>query len=200
MSMTMTQKIIAAHCGKDSVKAGEIVLAQVDMVLGNDITAPVAINEFEKAGCQEVFHKEKVALVLDHFVPNKDIKAAEQSKKVRDFASKHGVVNFFDVGETGVEHALLPEKGLVTAGDLIIGADSHTCTYGALGAFSTGVGSTDMAAAMASGKVWLRVPEAIKVELKGHFQPHVTRKELILHLIGMIGVDGALYQSQEFVV
>lgn len=199
MSMTMTQKIIAAHCGKDSVKAGEIVLAKVDMVLGNDITAPVAINEFEKAGCREVFHKEKVALVLDHFVPNKDIKAAEQSKKVRDFASKHGVVNFFDVGETGVEHALLPEKGLVTAGDLIIGADSHTCTYGALGAFSTGVGSTDMAAAMASGKVWLRVPEAIKVELKGQFQPHVSGKDLILHLIGMIGVDGALYQSLEFV-
>ena len=199
MSMTMTQKIIAAHCGKDSVNAGEIVLAQVDMVLGNDITAPVAINEIEKAGCQEVFHKEKVALVLDHFVPNKDIKAAEQSKKVRDFASKHGVVNFFDVGETGVEHALLPEKGLVTAGDLIIGADSHTCTYGALGAFSTGVGSTDMAAAMASGKVWLRVPEAIKVELKGQFQPHVSGKDLILHLIGMIGVDGALYQSLEFV-
>ena len=199
MSMTMTQKIIAAHCGKDSVKAGEIVLAQVDMVLGNDITAPVAINEFEKAGCREVFHKNKVALVLDHFVPNKDIKAAEQSKKVRDFASKHGVVNFFDVGETGVEHALLPEKGLVTAGDLIIGADSHTCTYGALGAFSTGVGSTDMAAAMASGKVWLRVPEAIKVELKGQFQPHVSGKDLILHLIGMIGVDGALYQSLEFV-
>ncbi len=199
MSMTMTQKIIAAHCGKDSVNAGEIVLAQVDMVLGNDITAPVAISEFEKAGCREVFHKEKVALVLDHFVPNKDIKAAEQSKKVRDFASKHGVVNFFDVGETGVEHALLPEKGLVTAGDLIIGADSHTCTYGALGAFSTGVGSTDMAAAMASGKVWLRVPEAIKVELKGQFQPHVSGKDLILHLIGMIGVDGALYQSLEFV-
>ncbi len=199
MSMTMTQKIIAAHCGKDTVTPGEIVLANVDMVLGNDITAPVAINEFEKANCQEVFNKEKIALVLDHFTPNKDIKAAEQSKKVREFAWKHGIVNFFDVGQAGVEHALLPEKGLVTAGDLVIGADSHTCTYGALGAFSTGVGSTDMAAAMASGKVWLRVPEAIKVELKGKFQPHVSGKDLILHLIGMIGVDGALYQSLEFV-
>ncbi len=199
MSMTMTQKIIAAHCGKDSVVAGEIVLADLDMVLGNDITAPVAINEFEKAGCRRVYDKEKVALVLDHFTPNKDIKAAEQSKKVREFARKYGIVNFFDVGQAGVEHALLPEKGLVTAGDLVIGADSHTCTYGALGAFSTGVGSTDMAAAMASGKAWLRVPEAIKVVLKGKFQPHVSGKDLILHLIGQIGVDGALYQSLEFV-
>jgi 3-isopropylmalate/(R)-2-methylmalate dehydratase large subunit len=195
----MTQKIIAAHCGKDFVVAGEIVLADLDMVLGNDITAPVAINEFEKAGCRGVYNKEKIALVLDHFTPNKDIKAAEQSKMVREYAWKYGIVNFFDVGQAGVEHALLPEKGLVTAGDLVIGADSHTCTYGALGAFSTGVGSTDMAAAMASGKAWLRVPEAIKVVLKGKFQPNVSGKDLILHLIGQIGVDGALYQSLEFV-
>jgi 3-isopropylmalate/(R)-2-methylmalate dehydratase large subunit len=199
MSMTMTQKIIAAHCDKDTVIPGEIILANVDMVLGNDITAPVAINEFEKAGCNEVFDKEKIALVLDHFTPNKDIKAAEQCKKVREFAWKHDIVNFFDVGQAGVEHALLPEKGMVTAGDLVIGADSHTCTYGALGAFSTGVGSTDMAAAMASGKAWLRVPEAIRVILKGKFTPYVSGKDLILHIIGKIGVDGALYQSLEFV-
>lgn len=199
MSMTMTQKIIAAHCGKETVTPGEIVLANTDLVLGNDITAPVAVNEFEKANCANVFDKSKVVLVLDHFVPNKDIKAAEQSKQIREFARKHDIENFFDVGQTGVEHALLPEKGLVTAGDLVIGADSHTCTYGALGALSTGVGSTDMAAAMASGKVWLRVPEAIKVLLHGAFRPYVSGKDVILHLIGMIGVDGALYQSLEFV-
>ena len=199
MSMTMTQKIIAAHCGKETVTPGEIVLANTDLVLGNDITAPVAVNEFEKAACDKVFDKSKVVLVLDHFVPNKDIKAAEQSKQIREFARRHDIEHFFDVGQTGVEHALLPEKGLVTAGDLVIGADSHTCTYGALGAFSTGVGSTDMAAAMASGKVWLRVPEAIKVVLHGAFKKYVSGKDVVLHLIGMIGVDGALYQSLEFV-
>jgi 3-isopropylmalate/(R)-2-methylmalate dehydratase large subunit len=198
MSMTMTQKIIAAHAGKDKVKAGEIVLAATDLVLGNDITAPVAIRVFEEAGRNSVFDRNKIALVLDHFTPNKDIKAAEQSKLVREFAGKYAIKHFYDVGQAGVEHALLPEKGLVTAGDLIIGADSHTCTYGALGAFSTGVGSTDMAAAMASGKVWLRVPEAIKVVLKGSFQQNVSGKDLILHLIGLIGVDGALYRSLEF--
>ncbi len=199
MGMTMTQKILAAHCGKEQVTAGEIVLANVDLVLGNDITAPVAINEFEKAGCDCVFCETKVALVLDHFAPNKDIKAAEQSKKVREFAGKHEITNFFDVGEMGVEHALLPEKGLVTAGDLVIGADSHTCTYGALGAFSTGVGSTDMAVGMATGKAWLRVPEAIRVTLTGELPQYVGGKDVILHIIGMIGVDGALYQSLEFV-
>ncbi len=197
--MTMTQKILAAHCGKDAVTAGEIVLANVDLVLGNDITSPVAINEFEKAGCEGVFCERKVALVLDHFTPNKDIKAAEQSKKVREFADKHEIVNFFDVGEMGVEHALLPEKGLVTAGDLVIGADSHTCTYGALGAFSTGVGSTDMAVGMAIGKAWLRAPEAIRVTLTGELPRYAGGKDLILHIIGKIGVDGALYQSLEFV-
>jgi 3-isopropylmalate/(R)-2-methylmalate dehydratase large subunit len=199
MGMTMTQKILAAHCGRDQVTAGEIVLAGVDMVLGNDITSPVAINEFEKGGCDCVFCETKIALVLDHFTPNKDIKAAEQSRKVRQFADKHGIANFFDVGEMGVEHALLPEKGLVTAGDLVIGADSHTCTYGALGAFSTGVGSTDMAVGMATGKAWLRVPEAIRVTLTGALPKHVGGKDVILHIIGMIGVDGALYQSLEFV-
>ena len=199
MGMTMTQKILAAHCGKDQVTAGEIVLANVDLVLGNDITSPVAINEFEKGGCDCVFCETKIALVLDHFTPNKDIKAAEQSRKVRQFADKHGIVNFFDVGEMGVEHALLPEKGLVTAGDLVIGADSHTCTYGALGAFSTGVGSTDMAVGMATGKAWLRIPEAIRVTLTGALPKYVGGKDVILHIIGMIGVDGALYQSLEFV-
>ena len=199
MGMTMTQKILAAHCGRTDVTAGEIVLASVDLVLGNDITAPVAINEFEKGGCACVFDDQKIALVLDHFTPNKDIKAAEQSRKVRQFAGKHGIANFFDVGEMGVEHALLPEKGLVTAGDLVIGADSHTCTYGALGAFSTGVGSTDMAVGMATGKAWLRVPEAIRVTLTGVLPKYVGGKDVILHIIGLIGVDGALYQSLEFV-
>ncbi|HHX21609.1 MAG TPA: 3-isopropylmalate dehydratase large subunit [Clostridiales bacterium] len=196
--MTMTQKIIAAHCGKDSVVADEIVLAQVDMVLANDVTAPVAINEFRKLSNPVVFDREKIALVLDHFTPNKDIKAAEQSKLVREFAGEHNIHHFYDVGEAGVEHALLPEKGMVTAGDLVIGADSHTCTYGALGAFSTGVGSTDAAVAMASGKVWLRVPRAISVVLKGKLPQYVSGKDVILHLIGMLGVDGALYQSLEF--
>jgi 3-isopropylmalate/(R)-2-methylmalate dehydratase large subunit len=198
MGMTMTQKILAAHCGKDGVTAGEIVLASVDLVLGNDITSPVAINEFEKAGCDCVFCDSRIALVLDHFTPNKDIKAAEQSKKVREFADRHGIINFFDVGEMGVEHALLPEKGLVTAGDLVIGADSHTCTYGALGAFSTGVGSTDMAVGMATGKAWLRAPEAIRVTLTGKLPKYVGGKDVILSIIGLIGVDGALYQSLEF--
>ena len=198
MSMTMTQKIIAAHSGNKEVVAGEIVMANADVVLGNDITAPVAIFEFEKAGCGEVFDRDKVVLVLDHFVPNKDIKSAEQCKLIRDFASDKGVKNFFDVGEMGIEHALLPEKGLVVAGDLVIGADSHTCTYGALGAFSTGVGSTDLAAGMATGKVWLKVPQAIKFNLTGKLNKHISGKDVILHIIGLIGVDGALYQSMEY--
>ena len=198
MGMTMTQKILAAHCGREYVRAGDIIMADCDMVLGNDITAPVAINEFHKTGKTRVFDREKIALVLDHFVPNKDIKSAQNSKKVRDFALEMGIVNFFDVGNMGIEHALLPEKGLVTAGDLVIGADSHTCTYGALGAFSTGVGSTDMAAAMAIGKVWLKVPAAIRFDLSGKLNKYVTGKDLILHIIGMIGVDGALYRSMEF--
>jgi 3-isopropylmalate/(R)-2-methylmalate dehydratase large subunit len=199
MGMTMTQKIVAAHCGEESVKAGQIVLADLDLVLANDITAPVAINEFNKAGCESVYDKNKVVFVLDHFVPNKDIKAAEHSKQIRDFSREKGIVNFFDVGEMGIEHALLPEKGMVIPGDLVIGADSHTCTYGALGAFSTGVGSTDMAAGMATGKVWLKVPPAIKFNLTGEFQDNVYGKDLILHIIGLIGVDGALYKSMEFV-
>ena len=199
MGMTMTQKIIAAHCGEESVKAGQIVLADLYLVLANDITAPVAINEFNKAGCESVYDKNKVVFVLDHFVPNKDIKAAEHSKQIRDFSREKGIVNFFDVGEMGIEHALLPEKGMVIPGDLVIGADSHTCTYGALGAFSTGVGSTDMAAGMATGKVWLKVPPAIKFNLTGEFQDNVYGKDLILHIIGLIGVDGALYKSMEFV-
>ena len=198
MGMTMTQKILAAHCGREYVRAGDIIMADCDMVLGNDITAPVAINEFHKTGKTRVFDREKIALVLDHFVPNKDIKSAQNSKKVRDFAGEMGIVNFFDVGNMGIEHALLPEKGLVTAGDLVIGADSHTCTYGALGAFSTGVGSTDMAPAMAIGKVWLKVPAAIRFDLSGKLGRYVTGKDLILHIIGMIGVDGALYRSMEF--
>ena len=198
MSMTMTQKILAAHCGKDKLQAGEMILADTDLVLGNDITAPVAINEFQKAGCDCVFDCGKIALVMDHFTPNKDIKAAEQTKKVREFAAEKNIPNFFDVGEMGVEHALLPERGMVTAGDLVIGADSHTCTYGALGAFSTGVGSTDMAAAMAYGKVWLRVPEAISVVLTGKLRKYVSGKDIVLHLIREIGVDGALYESLEF--
>jgi len=196
--MTMTQKILAAHCGLDTVTAGQLIEANLDMVLGNDITSPVAINEFEKAGLDSVFSKEKIALVMDHFTPNKDIKAAEQCKQVRDFAHRHGIVHFYDVGEMGIEHALLPEKGLVKAGDCIIGADSHTCTYGALGAFSTGVGSTDMAAGMASGKAWFKVPGAIKIYLTGKLNKNISGKDLILHIIGEIGVDGALYKSMEF--
>ena len=198
MGMTMTQKILAAHCGKERVVAGEIIMAELDLVLGNDITAPVAVGEFSKAGKQEVFDKSKIALVMDHFTPNKDIKAAEQCKRVREFAWEKGIVHFYDVGEMGVEHALLPEKGLVVPGDLVIGADSHTCTYGALGSFSTGVGSTDMAAGMATGKVWLKVPSALKFNLTGKLKKWVGGKDLILHIIGMIGVDGALYKSMEF--
>ena len=198
MGMTMTQKILAAHCGEETVKAGQIIMADLDLVLGNDITTPVAINEFNKAGCDCVYDKNKVVFVMDHFVPNKDIKAAEQSKQIREFAGEKGVVNFFDVGEMGVEHALLPEKGMVIAGDVVIGADSHTCTYGALGAFSTGVGSTDMAAGMATGKVWLKVPSAIKFNLTGKLQKNVWGKDVILHILGLIGVDGALYKSMEF--
>lgn len=198
MGMTMTQKILAAHCGKESVTAGEIIMADLDLVLGNDITSPVAVSEFRKAGNPEVFDKEKIALVMDHFTPNKDIKAAEQCKRVREFAWEKGIVHFFDVGDMGVEHALLPEKGLVVPGDLVIGADSHTCTYGALGSFSTGGGSTDMAAGMATGKAWFKVPAALKFNLTGKFKKWVSGKDLILHIIGMIGVDGALYKSMEF--
>ena len=196
--MTMTQKILAAACGLDRVTPGQLIEARLDMVLGNDITAPVAINEFEKAGISSVFSKEKITLVMDHFTPCKDIKSAEQCKQVREFAKKHEIVNFFDVGCMGIEHALLPEKGLVKAGDCIIGADSHTCTYGALGAFSTGVGSTDMAAGMAVGKAWFKVPEAIKVNLTGRLGANISGKDVVLHLIGKIGVDGALYKSLEF--
>jgi 3-isopropylmalate/(R)-2-methylmalate dehydratase large subunit len=196
--MTMTQKILAAHSGLDKVCSGQLIEADLDMVLGNDITAPVAINEMEKASLSEIFSKDKIALVMDHFTPNKDIKAAQQCKQVREFARRHGIVNFFDVGEMGIEHALLPEKGIVKAGDCIIGADSHTCTYGALGAFSTGVGSTDMAAGMATGKAWFKVPEAIKFNLTGKFNPNISGKDLILFIIGKIGVDGALYKSMEF--
>jgi 3-isopropylmalate/(R)-2-methylmalate dehydratase large subunit len=198
MGMTMTQKILAAHAGLDTVEAGQLIEANLDLVLGNDITSPVAINEFEKCGAASIFHKDKIALVLDHFVPNKDIKAAQQCKQVRDFADKYDIKNFFDVGQMGIEHALLPEKGLVGPGDCVIGADSHTCTYGALGAFSTGVGSTDMAAGMISGKAWFKVPSAIQVVLKNKKQGYVSGKDVILHLIGLIGVDGALYQSLEF--
>ena len=198
MGMTMTQKILAAHCGEITLHAGDMILAELDMVLGNDITAPVAINEYRKAGCGQVFAGDKIALVMDHFTPNKDIKAAEQTKQVRAFAREQGITNYFDVGRVGIEHVLLPERGMVTAGDLVLGADSHTCTYGALGAFSTGVGSTDMAAAMASGKAWFRVPEAISVVLRGKPGPWVSGKDVVLHLIGLIGVDGALYQSLEF--
>lgn len=198
MGMTMTQKILASHAGLDSVEAGELINCRLDMVLGNDITAPVAINEFEKAGFNGVFDKEKISLVMDHFTPNKDIKSAEHCKKCRDFAGRFGIVNYYDVGEMGVEHALLPEKGLVASGDCVIGADSHTCTYGALGAFSTGVGSTDMAAGMATGTAWFKVPAAIKFNLTGKLNEYVMGKDVILHIIGMIGVDGALYKSMEF--
>ena len=198
MGMTMTQKILASHCGQPSVKAGQLINAKLDVVLGNDITTPVAINEFEKAGFDSVFDKGKINIVLDHFVPNKDIKSAQQSKRCRDFANKYDILNFFDVGSMGIEHALLPEQGIVTAGDCIIGADSHTCTYGAVGAFSTGVGSTDMAAAMATGEAWFKVPAAIKVELKGKLHAPTSGKDVILHLIGLIGVSGALYKSLEF--
>ena len=198
MGMTMTQKILAAHAGLEKVEAGQLINARLDEVLGNDITTPVAINEFKKAGFDRVFDNTRINIVLDHFVPNKDIKAAQQSKQCRDFANQYGIVNFFDVGEMGIEHALLPEKGIVTAGDCIIGADSHTCTYGAVGAFSTGVGSTDMAAGMATGQCWFKVPAAIRIVLTGKLQPMVSGKDLILHIIGNIGVDGELYKSMEF--
>ena len=198
MGMTMTQKILAKHAGLDTVEVGQLIEARVDMVLGNDITTPVAITEFEKAGFTRVFDRDKISIVLDHYTPCKDIKSAELCLQARNFAHKHQITNFFDVGQMGVEHALLPEKGLCAPGEIIVGADSHTCTYGALGAFSTGIGSTDMAAAMATGLLWFKVPAAIKVVLKGKLQPMVSGKDVILHLIGRIGVDGALYQSLEF--
>jgi len=198
MGMTMTQKILAAHAGLDTVVPGQLISAKLDMVLGNDITTPVAINEFSKAGFDGVFDKDRVAIVLDHFVPNKDIKAAEQSRQCREFACSHCVSHFYDVGKMGIEHALLPEQGVVTAGDCIIGADSHTCTYGALGAFSTGVGSTDMAAGMATGTAWFKVPSAIRFDLTGKLPAGCSGKDVILTIIGMIGVDGALYRSMEF--
>ncbi len=198
MAMTMTQKILAAHAGLDEVKAGQLVLVNLDRVLGNDITSPVAIREFDRMGFDSVYDKDKVTMVMDHFAPNKDIKAAVQCKMCRDFCNEKEVTHFYDVGRMGIEHALLPEKGLVVAGDVVIGADSHTCTYGALGAFSTGVGSTDMAAGMAIGKVWLKVPSAIRFVLKGTLNPYVSGKDVILHIIGKIGVDGALYKSMEF--
>ena len=199
MGMTMTQKILAAHAGLESVQAGQLIEADLDLVLGNDITSPVAIHEMEKMQAEGVFDRDKIALVLDHFVPNKDIKSAQHCKCVREFACKHEITNYFDVGEMGIEHALLPEKGLTVAGDVIIGADSHTCTYGALGAFSTGVGSTDMAAGMATGKAWFKVPSAIKFNLVNRPAKWISGKDIILHIIGMIGVDGALYKSMEFV-
>lgn len=198
MGMTMTQKILAVHAGLEKVVPGQLIEADLDLVLGNDITAPVAIKEFDKTGLDKVFDKSKVALVPDHFTPNKDIKAAEQCKMMREFACRMEVENYFEVGEMGIEHCLIPEKGLAVPGDLIIGADSHTCTYGALGAFSTGVGSTDMAAGMATGKCWFRVPSALKFVLKGKPRGWVSGKDVILHIIGMIGVDGALYKSMEF--
>lgn len=199
MGMTMTQKILAAHAGLEKVVAGQLIEADLDLVLGNDVTAPVAIHEMEKMTIKKVFDKDKIALVPDHFTPNKDIKSAEHCKCVRQFAEDQDITNYFEIGEMGIEHALLPEKGLVVAGDVVIGADSHTCTYGALGAFSTGVGSTDMAAGMATGKAWFKVPSALKFNLKGKPSKWVSGKDVILHIIGMIGVDGALYKSMEFV-
>ncbi len=198
MGMTMTQKILAAHAGRDSVKAGELIEAKLDLVLGNDVTTPVAVDVFDKAGFTRVFDKDRIAIVLDHYTPCKDIKSAQLCKTARDFARRFDITHFYDVGQVGIEHALLPEKGIVGPGELIIGADSHTCTYGALGAFSTGVGSTDMAAGMAAGENWFKVPSAIKVVLTGKLRPWVSGKDVILHLIGMIGVDGALYKSLEF--
>lgn len=199
MGMTMTQKILAAHAGLETVTAGQLIEAALDLVLGNDITSPVAIHEMDKMKVKGVFHRDKIALVMDHFIPNKDIKSAQHCKCVREFACKHEITNYFDVGEMGIEHALLPEKGLTVAGEVVIGADSHTCTYGALGAFSTGVGSTDMAAGMATGKAWFKVPSAIKFNIIGKPGKWVSGKDVILHIIGMIGVDGALYKSMEFV-
>lgn len=198
MGMTMTQKILAAHAGLDHVVAGQLIEAKLDMVLGNDVTSPVAINEMNKFGKDGVFDKTRIALVMDHFTPNKDIQSAQNCKQVRTFARAHGITHYFDVGNMGIEHALLPEQGIVACGDCVIGADSHTCTYGALGAFSTGVGSTDMAAGMVTGKAWFKVPSAIKVEITGKKAPFISGKDVVLHLIGEIGVDGALYQSLEF--
>lgn len=198
MNMTMTQKILAAHAGVDCVRAGEFVSARLDLVLGNDVTAPVAINEFKRLEQDHVFDKSKIALVPDHFTPNKDIQSAEHCRQMRCFAQDMAIEHYFEIGEMGIEHALIPEKGLVVPGDAVIGADSHTCTYGALGAFSTGIGSTDMAAAMATGKCWFRVPEAQQFVLKGTLPKHVSGKDLILHIIGTLGVDGARYQSMEF--
>ena len=198
MAMTMTQKILARHAGLASVRPGQLIQAKLDLVMGNDITSPVAINEFEANGFTKVFDKSRIAMIMDHFAPNKDIKAATQCKQCRTFARKFDLDNYYDVGEMGIEHALLPEKGLVAPGEAVIGADSHTCTYGALGAFSTGVGSTDMGAAMAAGQTWFKVPSAIRVNLTGKLRPFVSGKDVILTLIGMIGVDGARYQSLEF--
>ena len=199
MGMTMTQKILASHAGLDSVEAGQLIEANLDLVLANDITGPVAIGEMEKMNVDCVFCKDKIALVPDHYTPNKDIKSAELYKRLKDFARENDITNYFETGRVGIEHALLPEKGLVVAGDAVIGADSHTCTYGALGAFSTGVGSTDMAGGMATGQAWFKVPSAIKFNLVGKLNPWVSGKDVILHIIGMIGVDGALYKSMEFV-
>lgn len=198
MGMTMTQKILASGAGQKSVVAGQLIRAKLDMVLGNDITSPVAINEFERFGFDKVFDRSRISLVMDHFVPNKDIKAAQQTKQCRTFADKYEIENYFDVGDMGIEHALLPEKGLVGPGDIVIGADSHTCTYGALGAFSTGVGSTDMAAGMATGEAWFKVPSAVRINLTGKLPDFCSGKDVILHIIGKIGVDGALYKSMEF--
>ena len=198
MGMTMTQKILARAAGLEEVHAGDLIEANLDLVLGNDITSPVAIGQMDRFESDKVFDKDKIALVMDHFIPNKDIKSAEHCKCVREYAKKHDITNYFDVGQMGIEHALLPEKGLVVAGDVVIGADSHTCKYGALGAFSTGVGSTDMAAGCVTGKAWFKVPSAIRFNLTGRPGPYVTGKDIILHIIGMIGVDGALYQSMEF--
>ena len=199
MGMTMTQKILAKHAGLESVRAGQLIQAKLDLVLGNDITTPVAINEFESAGFEKVFDKSRIAMVMDHFAPNKDIKSATQCKQCRTFARRFDIDHFYDVGTMGIEHALLPEQGLVAPGEAVIGADSHTCTYGALGAFSTGIGSTDMASGMFSGKAWFKVPEAIKVNLVGKPSEVVSGKDVILHLIGKIGVNGANYMSLEFV-
>ena len=198
MGMTMTQKILAAHAGLDSVKAGDLIEAKLDLVLGNDVTTPVAVGVFDEAGFTKVFDRDRIAIVLDHYTPCKDIKSAQLCKTAREFAHRFGITHLYDVGQAGIEHALLPELGLVAPGELVIGADSHTCTYGALGAFSTGVGSTDMAAGMAAGENWFKVPPAIRVNLTGKLRPHVSGKDVILHLIGLIGVDGALYKSIEF--
>ena len=198
MGMTMTQKILAAHAGLESVKAGDLIMADLDLVLGNDVTSPVAINEFNKAGFDKIFDKDKITMVMDHFTPNKDIKAAGQCKQCREFCGEYDITHYYDVGDMGIEHALLPEKGLVAPGDCVIGADSHTCTYGALGAFSTGIGSTDMCAGMAKGKTWFKVPAAIKFNITGKLPKYSAAKDVILHIIGKIGVDGALYKSMEF--